>query len=133
TIGGISDDTVMAASAPTQTQPNTFVDRPNNAVLTTSAGCPSATNSCAKGLPVSMPTSATSKIPAVPSGSIQGLAVGSPIASTSTASTENVAIEPTSRMVAGFRAARPIANPTTATASAISVAVSDGTLPTSTQ
>ena len=61
----------MPAKAATQIQVNTVVIRRNRSVLTTSAGCSAAANSRTNGLPISTPTRATRKIPALLSGCIQ--------------------------------------------------------------
>ncbi len=94
--GGMTDETVMPANAAIQIQVTRPTIRPNSAVLTTSSGCSAAAMSCTNGLPMSSLTSATSKIPALLSGSIHRSMADSPPANVSTVSTENAATEPIS-------------------------------------
>ncbi len=133
TIGGIADDTVIPAKAATQIQVNTAVIRLNRSLLTTSSGRPAAANSRTNGLPISAPTKAIRKIPALLSGCIHCSMNDWSVTKVRIASTENVATAPISKVSPGAFLAWPTTSPATAIPRATSTAVSNGTLPTSTQ
>src|SRR5690349_403567 len=131
--GGIADDTVMPANAPTQIQVNNVVIFANVSLVVTSSGWSTSANSRTNGRPVSTPLSATRKMPALLNGCIHRSMNVWLTVNVSTASTTNVATAPISSVRPGVPLTRPTTNAATATASATSTAVSNGTLPTRTQ
>ena len=133
TIGGIDDDTVMPANAATQIHVSSVVIRRNTSLSITSGGWSTSANSRTNGLPISTPTSATRKMPALLNGWIHRSMNDWLSVNVSTASTKNVATAPISSVRPGLPLTRPITNDSTATASATNTAVVNGTLPTSTQ
>ena len=107
--------------------------RAKGSLSTTSSGRPTAANSRTNGLPTSRPTSVTRKMPRLLSGCIHRSMNAWLTTNVRIVSTENVATAPTSKMNPGAFLVRPSTRPATATANATTTAVSNGTLPTSTQ
>ena len=133
TIGGIADDTVMPANAAIQIQVNSVVIRANGSLLITSSGWSTSANSRTNGLPISTLAERDQEDP----GIAQRL---HPLLHERLAHRERQDRQHQKgsdgadfERAPGVPFTRPMTNDATATARATSTAVSNGTLPTSTQ